>query len=515
MAQYQRPDSAVRSESSALHLAADALDQQADAIAARWLERLIVDSFAERTGLQIGQIEAYVPDAVRGVAAALRSGELESADARWTEPAREHVHLRISQQVRIGDLVREYQVMRQEMWKALQPVLQQLSASQVYELSFDLDTALDTIVSVATGTYGAELRQVAAQLRAIITSIPNGLGIYRTDGRVIQASSVAARILGLPTEAADLGGHLPAALPLESPDGRALNAEETPTYRALHGETVKDDVVVVRQPGATPVWLAISAAPIPSANNGIWGAVVIFRDITTQHELMEQREDILRTVSHDLRNPLSAIQGQAQLLQRALQRREANERELQSIAAIIAGGRRMNAMIQDLVDAARMDSAQLRLEVQPVDLHAYLPELLRHLAPTMDTRRIRLQVPEHLPPALADPNRLERILTNLLSNALKYSAPDTEVTVAVERRGGELITSVADRGRGIAPEDLPTLFDRYRRRPATVEQEGLGLGLYIARRMVEAHGGHIWVESEVGRGSTFSFSLPTAPPSQP
>jgi signal transduction histidine kinase len=120
-------------------------------------------------------------------------------------------------------------------------------------------------------------------------------------------------------------------------------------------------------------------------------------------------------------------------------------------------------------------------------------------------------MPEHLPLALADGERLERVLGNLIGNALKYSPADATVTVSFERKGAEVVTSVTDLGRGIGPEDLPHLFGRYFRARATQKShDGLGLGLYISRLIVEAHGGKIWVESEEGKGSTFSFTLPVA-----
>jgi two-component system phosphate regulon sensor histidine kinase PhoR len=111
---------------------------------------------------------------------------------------------------------------------------------------------------------------------------------------------------------------------------------------------------------------------------------------------------------------------------------------------------------------------------------------------------------------MADPSRLERILTNLISNALKYSPPEAEVVVRAERVDSCLQVSVVDRGIGIAPEDLPHLFERFYRTRGSRKAEGLGLGLYITRMLVEAHGGRIWAESELGKGSTFSFTLPLA-----
>lgn len=222
-----------------------------------------------------------------------------------------------------------------------------------------------------------------------------------------------------------------------------------------------------------------------------------------------EREDLLHTVSHDLRTPLTVIQGHAQLLGRVLAKAEQKGVEQRSVDAILTGAKRMNSMIQDLVDSARLESGQLRLDVVPLDLGVFVSNLKERLSTVLETERIRVGAEAALPKVLADPNRLERIVTNLLTNALKYSDPGTEVVVSLARRNGEVITSVSDRGPGIPPEERSLIFERFRRtRHARDRREGLGLGLYITWRLVEAHGGRIWVQSEVGKGSTFSFTLP-------
>lgn len=227
--------------------------------------------------------------------------------------------------------------------------------------------------------------------------------------------------------------------------------------------------------------------------------------------LQEQRNDIMRAVSHDLRSPLTAILGQAQLLNRRMEKAGAPGREREAVQAIIGAAQRMNLMIQDLVDATRSEAGQLSLERQPVRLPEFVEALKGSQAPALPMERVEIQKPPELPPVSADPARLERILVNLLSNALKFSPPESLVTVSFAQRGDEVITSVTDRGPGIPPQDLPRLFQRYYRAPTADErQRGVGLGLYITRMLVEAHGGRIWAESEVGKGSTFSFSLPVA-----
>ncbi len=233
--------------------------------------------------------------------------------------------------------------------------------------------------------------------------------------------------------------------------------------------------------------------------------------------LREQQEDYIRAVSHDLRNPLTAVQGQAELLLKVLDRTGVDGMERRSAAAILTSARRMNAMIQEMAEAARLESGQVELSPRPLDLPAFVMDLKERMAERSDAERIRVVAAEGLPAALADPDRLERILRNLLSNALKYSAPEMEVLVEMTRRDMEVVTAIVDRGEGIAPDEMANLFQRYYRTESARRQKGgLGLGLYVTKGLVEAHGGRIWVESEVGRGSTFQFTLPALPdpPSQ-
>lgn len=221
----------------------------------------------------------------------------------------------------------------------------------------------------------------------------------------------------------------------------------------------------------------------------------------------ELREEYLHTISHDLRSPLTIIQGRAQLIQLSPDK---VDQVCKNADAVVTGARRMNAMIQDLADASRLESGHLKLQRRPVDLRFFVLDLTERLTGVVDADRIRVEAPDGLPLVSADPDRLERILMNLLTNALKYSDSGAEVTVTLAEGNGEVITSVSDHGPGIPPKELPDLFKRFSRtRHAREHHEGLGLGLYIAKGLVEVHGGRIWVESEVGRGSSFSFALPT------
>ncbi len=231
-------------------------------------------------------------------------------------------------------------------------------------------------------------------------------------------------------------------------------------------------------------------------------------------EIREQearREEYVHTISHDLRAPLAIIQGHAHILEGEIPRAQPESLAQHSVDAILKGTRRMNAMIQDLVDSARLEAGQLRMNPETVDLGAFVHDLRERLIGVDRGRRVRLNAPSDLPSVTVDPDRLERILMNLITNALKYADDETPVEVSLRRHDEEVILSVADHGPGISPEEISSLFQPYRRVSSTREhRESVGLGLYIARRLVEASHGRIWVESEPGRGSTFSLALPVA-----
>jgi signal transduction histidine kinase len=225
----------------------------------------------------------------------------------------------------------------------------------------------------------------------------------------------------------------------------------------------------------------------------------------------EEQDDVLRAVSHDLRNPLQVVMLQGQRLAGG---RADGEIAARSGRTILAAGRRMDRIIGDLAEAARLEGAQLALAPVPVALRAFVGEVLEVSDGVFERARVENAVPEGLPEVLADPDRLDRILVNLVGNALKYS--EGAVTVAAAALEGAVSIRVIDRGPGVAPEVRARLFERFyrgRRR----EGEGLGLGLYIVRKLVEAHGGRVDVESAPGAGSTFSFTLPVAgaPPRGP
>ncbi len=222
---------------------------------------------------------------------------------------------------------------------------------------------------------------------------------------------------------------------------------------------------------------------------------------------LRRQRDLLRVVSHDLRSPLAALAGQAQLL---AARAEPGSWVAGRADSILRASRRMAAMLDDLVDAARHDTSRLQLDLQVVELAPFLGELLRRMSAALPCERVDLEVRGERPAVRADPARLERIVVNLLSNALRYSPPAERVEIGVERAGHRVTISVLDHGPGIAEQDRAYLFEQYYRGSASAGIEGLGLGLHSTQLLVRAHRGRIRADATPGGGATFRVELPAA-----
>ncbi|MEW5849963.1 MAG: ATP-binding protein [Myxococcota bacterium] len=228
---------------------------------------------------------------------------------------------------------------------------------------------------------------------------------------------------------------------------------------------------------------------------------------------IRMREEVLAVVSHDLRSPLSTVTMNADLLLRACSGDPAVDPDrLRRLRLILGGASEMSGMIEDLLDMASIDQGRPILQRGVCRGHELLLQMAERYAAAASCRRIRLEVADAVPDetlVFCDRQRALRVLANLVGNALKFTPPGGRVTLAVQRRGRDVQFSVADTGPGIAPDELPRVFDRFWR-SASTRSTGMGLGLYIARGLVEAQGGRIWARSTTGAGSTFLFTLPAA-----
>ncbi|MFL5563591.1 MAG: ATP-binding protein, partial [Gemmatimonadaceae bacterium] len=223
------------------------------------------------------------------------------------------------------------------------------------------------------------------------------------------------------------------------------------------------------------------------------------------------RDDVLAVVAHDLRNPLNTVSMAVSLMLESTPPERVQERRQVEIVRRAAD--RMNRMIQDLLDVKRMESGRLTIELKPEEPGSLVNDTVDMLRPLAAGTGIMLDtaLDDDLPCVVADAARIQQVLSNLVGNAVKFTPRNGRITVSAERIDGEVRFGVIDTGPGIPAEQVPHIFGRFWQARAS-DRRGIGLGLAIAKGIVEAHNGRIWVESHVGLGSTFYFTLPSASP---
>lgn len=237
--------------------------------------------------------------------------------------------------------------------------------------------------------------------------------------------------------------------------------------------------------------------------------VILLQDVTEQRELESRREALIKTLAHDLRNPIGALSGFAELVGKY---GSLNEQQQRFLTRIQQTTNKLHDLTETLVDLAWME-AGMPLAHVPMNLNRTIHEVVRHLSEAAHARHITIaiSIQSPMPPVVGDPERLELAIYHLLHNAILYSADEQTVAIHAWGDNHEAYCSIADQGIGIADDELHLIFDRlYRSRDERVrELPGGGLGLTIARTIIKRHGGDIWASSNLGEGSTFTFVLPT------
>lgn len=336
------------------------------------------------------------------------------------------------------------------------------------------------------------------RLRTVVDRCPIGIGLmYADDPTHPVLNPRGWALLGRPDDPLHIGA-------MCHPDGTPLPFDESPAIRALRGETVERMELVHQAPSGRRTPLVAYAAPLHDADGAIEGAVVAFEDTSAEKDLERLRSEWTSIVAHDLRQPVTAIQLFAKAVARATEHEGPTRRR---VAQIQDAARTLERMIGDLLDLARAEVRRLPLARRLVDLPALLASSVTRANLEAPDRDVSLSVRGDLPLVDADPDRVAQITDNLLGNAIKYGAPGTPITVRVERAEREVTVTVANEGPGVADEDLPQLFERFHRGTQSGIL-GVGLGLYIARQLVEAHGGVIGVQSAPAGPTRFRFTLP-------
>lgn len=398
--------------------------------------------------------------------------------------------------------------------KAGEQTLGLLGATVTPEASLDVSFLTTLAEQAANAIARAQSREEARtwheRLDAVFERMAEPVLVFDPEGKVALINAAAGELLqGRGVLVGDRVATVLEKARLTDSRGRPMRAEDTAAGRALRGEQVEnieEDLVV---PGSPTRHLLASGRPLLVGRQGT-GAVVVWRDITYIKEIERMRSEFLSMVSHELRTPLTAVLGYTQLLQRQLARGRPPEDLADRLRTVSDQAKRVNDLVEDLLDASRAEAGRFVLRLEDADLAALARQSVDAAAALSPDHRFRLDLPPEIPPVRADPRRIAQVLDNLLSNASKFSPSGTEITVRVQVEPRRVVVSVADQGIGIPKEDLATIFVPFHRvrQVAGKRVKGVGLGLYISHSIVESHGGDMWVHSELGRGSTFYFSIP-------
>ena len=391
---------------------------------------------------------------------------------------------------------------------------QRLVEAAAVQLGNALNNAeLYRLIREQTERLGAMLRtqQIeAAKNQAVLEGIADGVMVTDATGQVILFNAAAEQILSVTREQA-IGRHLDEMLGLYGLQARdwlqqVQQWQETPESYAS-GKFLAERLNLERRV------VSVHLSPVISQAHEFLGMVSVFRDVTAEVEADRAKSDFVSTVSHELRTPMTAVKGYVDLLLMGTTG-QLNEMQTHFLNVIKANSDRLASLVNDLLDISRIETGKIVLELQQADMKDIIEQVVLTMIPKAEEKGLHIDhvLPPRLPQAYGDPARLTQILTNLVGNAYKYTPPGGEVSIHAYVVNGMFHVAVADTGIGISSEDQRKIFERFYRvdDPLVQDVAGTGLGLAITLSLIHELGGKIFVESELGEGSIFTFTIPLA-----
>ena len=344
------------------------------------------------------------------------------------------------------------------------------------------------------------------RLDALLDSAADGILILNADHTIERCNLAFQKLYGEPREQIVGKDHAEIVRWAQNPQGRTLDQAEADGWPLTPNATlyVEGDL---ERPLPPPLPVGITYAPLLDNDGKLRNIITTIRDITHFRTADEIKSTFISIVSHELRTPVTLIKGYASTLRRDDAKWDKNTIS-ESLAVIEEEADRLSKMVDDLLDASRLQAGGLNLNRGDVSLPILAKRVAEKLSTQTDQHTITADFSEDFPIILADETRVEQVVINLVSNALKY-APKGEIKISGHVHPEQVVICVSDEGPGIEAQDLPHIFDRFYRSTKAVKQtKGAGLGLYLARAIVEAHGGRIWADPKPDTGARICFSLP-------
>jgi PAS domain S-box-containing protein len=289
-------------------------------------------------------------------------------------------------------------------------------------------------------------------------------------------------------------------------DGVEAEPQQLPARLAMTtGKPVEPDEFEIVFEDGRRLYMLIGAVPLLDSAGDIRGAVAVGADITEQKLQIDIKDEFIGMVSHELRTPLTVIIG---ALNTARDERISKEEKKELLQEATSSAESLASILSNMLELSRYQAGRLKLEKKPVKISNVAEKATQRARRKYDTHNITMDIVDKTPDVNVDAGRIEQVLYNLLENALKYSPAGSKVRIFGRQEKEDLVVGVGDQGAGIPPEDQKKLFEPFSRLKDS-DTSGIGLGLVVCKRLVEAHGGRIWVESTPGQGSTFLFTIPT------
>ena len=355
------------------------------------------------------------------------------------------------------------------------------------EMSLNLKNKVATIVDERS------------KLVTVLSSITDGVVMTDSEGDVALVNPAAERLFNF-EEAKAIGRPLIGAVHDYEIDDVVKKCLKTAGEQSAQLDSV------------TGRFLRVIATPITTGK--LSGALVLIQDLTEMRSLQTMRREFVGNISHELRTPLAAIKAIVDTLRDgAIDDKEAARNFLNRLDVEVDG---MTQMVAELMELSRIETGRIKLKLEPVNINLVIEEVATRLSPQAKRQQVSLstELSSDLPLIQADKERLQQVIVNIIHNAIKFTPAGGRVTISTRHSGESVLARISDTGIGISKDDLPHIFERFFKADKSRSTSGTGLGLAIAKHIVQTHGGSIWVESEEGKGSMFSFSLPLRPDPQ-